>query len=56
MDSYDDEKVLEDRRQKQLYLKSEIIERNYDGAQFAEFLNSQKEEGTTPSIANQIIY
>lgn len=43
---YNEERILEERKQKQTYLKAEIIDAGYDGAQFAEFLNSKKEEGT----------
>lgn len=50
MDNYDDERLLEERKQKQMYLKSEIIEKNYDGGQFAEFLSTKRDEGTSFSF------
>ena len=43
---YNEERILEERRQKQTYLKAEIIDAGYDGSQFADFLNSKREEGT----------
>ena len=51
MESYEDERVLRDRKEKQVYLKSEIIDANYDGAQFAEYLNSLRDEGKLNSPA-----
>ena len=40
-----EEEVLEERRKKQMFLKSEIIDAGFDGAHFAEFLNDQKDGG-----------
>jgi hypothetical protein len=34
------------RQEKQLFLKAEIIDEGYSGADFAEFLDSKKAEGT----------
>lgn len=42
---YDDDYAADQRRQKQMYLKTEIIDRGYDGAHFAEFLNTKKDTG-----------
>lgn len=39
------EKQFEERSKKQLYLKNEILMKGYTGENFAEFLNSRKEEG-----------
>jgi len=45
MESYEDERILEERKRKQEYLKTEILGKGYDGAQFAEYLNSLREDG-----------
>jgi len=45
MEHYEDEHVLEERKRKQEYLKTEILGKGYDGGQFAEYLNSLKEDG-----------
>ena len=35
----------EDRQKKQMFLKTEILDRGYDGYTFQEFLNAKKPEG-----------
>jgi len=35
----------EERQKKQMYLKTEILDRGYDGFGFQEFLNAKKPEG-----------
>lgn len=37
----------QERLQKQIYLRDEIIQKGYDGEKFQEFLESKKENGTT---------
>lgn len=43
---YNEERILEERKQKQTFLKAEIIDAGYDGSQFADFLNSKRSDGT----------
>jgi len=45
MEPYEDEAVIELRRQKQEFLKNEIINRGYEGSYFSDYLNSKREEG-----------
>ena len=45
MEPYEDPAVVELRRQKQEFLKTEIIDRGYEGSYFSDYLNSKKEEG-----------
>jgi len=45
MSYYGEDQIAQDRVVKQQYLKSEIIEKGYDGAQFGEYLESVKPDG-----------
>ena len=45
MEPYEDPAVVELRRQKQEFLKNEIINKGYEGSYFSDYLNSKKEEG-----------
>ncbi len=45
MESYEDPALVELRRQKQEFLKDEIINRGYEGSYFSDYLNSKREEG-----------
>lgn len=46
MNPFEEDELFRQRQQKQVFLKQEIIEKGYDGAQFAEYLNGIKAEGT----------
>lgn len=48
MDS--EEAMNQARREKQLFLKAEIIDEGYSGQDFADFLDSKKPEGTKISL------
>jgi hypothetical protein len=41
-----DEQMQAARREKQMFLKSEIIEEGYDPQAFSEYMDSLKEDGT----------
>jgi hypothetical protein len=45
MEAYEDPALVELRRQKQEFLKTEIIDRGYEGSYFSDYLNSKREEG-----------
>jgi anti-sigma regulatory factor (Ser/Thr protein kinase) len=45
-----DQTLEAQRKQKQNYLKAEIIDQGFEGADFAAFLNSVKEGGTENPI------
>ena len=40
--------LIQQRQQKQSFLKQEIIEKGYDGSQFGEYLNSVRSGGMHP--------
>jgi len=46
MSFYSEDQIAQQRVIKQQYLKSEIIEKGYDGAAFGEYLESVKPDGT----------
>ncbi len=45
MSYYSEEEAVNQRAEKQQYLKTEIIEKGYEGAAFADYLNSVKPDG-----------
>ena len=47
-----DPNVEAERKKKQLYLKKEIIDSGYDGAEFSEYLNSVRDGGTEFQFPN----
>jgi hypothetical protein len=45
MNPYQEAEMAKQRQQKQTFLKTEIIEKGYDGGQFGEYLNSVRSGG-----------
>lgn len=45
MDDFGEDRLLKDRKEKQLFLKKEIIDKGYDGGEFAQYLLSKRPNG-----------
>jgi len=45
MSHFSEDEILQQRAVKQQYLKTEIIEKGYDGGSFAEYLSSVRPDG-----------
>ena len=44
-ENFSEDKIEQQRERKQIFLRDEIIDKNFDGGDFAEFLMSKKQEG-----------